>query len=179
MSYITENRKNIDLDQIEDEVTNGGLEGTRRAISFLQSFVDGSSNSSDGFISKLSDGDRKKIADTLKSANTLFKSISQRALNMIATNETYRKQIREFKKLHGHHNKEIPDTKKFVAALILHVEDTLNKSIISSKKSDTRQKRLLEKKIVMTFYKTNKDELKKIFDLQNMLIKIKNTIEKP
>ena len=34
----------------------------------------------------------------------------------------------------------------------------------------------MEKKLIMDFYKSNKNELKKIFDLQNLLVRAKNMI---
>jgi hypothetical protein len=74
--------------------------------------------------------------------------------------------------------KEITNTSQHVAGLISTVEEKLNKSIIEAKKADTKQKRQMEKNIVMNFYKSNKNELKKIFDLQNLLVRAKNMIVK-
>jgi hypothetical protein len=34
----------------------------------------------------------------------------------------------------------------------------------------------MEKKLILGFYKSNKNELKKIFDLQNLLVRAKNMI---
>lgn len=163
------------LENIEDEVVNGGLAGSKRVLSFLQSHVDSHSNSSDGFISKMSDVEKKKMSALIKSANDLLKTISTRTLNMISSNNTYKSQIRDWQKKHG---KSI-NTKAAVAGLISDVESKLNKSIVSSKRGDTRRKRELEKKIVMTFYKNNKDEIKKIFDLQYLIIQAKSMIEAP
>ena len=163
------------LDHLEDEVINGGLEGSKRILSFLQSHVDSHSNRSDGFMSRMSDAEKKKMSAIVKSANETLRTISTRTLNMISSNKTYKSQIRDWQKTHG---KSI-NTKTSVAGLISNVEAKLNKSIVSSKRGDTRRKRELEKKIVMTFYKNNKDEIKKIFDLQNLIVQAKSMIEAP
>jgi hypothetical protein len=60
-----------------------------------------------------------------------------------------------------------------VQGLILSIEAKLNKSISEAKKEDTRRKRQQEKTIVLGWYKANKNELKKIFDLQNLLVEAK------
>lgn len=166
--------RKIKIENIEDEVINGGLAGTRRSLSILQSYIDGAANHSDGFMSKMSNEERKKLTEITSQANALFKTISSRTLNMISTNETYRNHIRDWKRSHG----VTQNTKGSVAGLISHVESMMNKSIISSKRSDTRRKREIEKKIVMTFYKSNKDDIKKIFDLQNLFIQAKKIIDK-
>lgn len=163
------------LEHLEDEVINGGLAGSKRILSFLQSHVDSHTNRSDGFISKMSDAEKKKLNSLIKNANDALRSISTRTLNMISSNNTYKSHVRDWQKTHG---KSI-NTKTSVAGLISNVESKLNKSIVSSKRGDTRRKRELEKKIVMTFYKNNKDEIRKIFDLQNLIIQAKSMIEAP
>jgi hypothetical protein len=146
----------VRLSNIEDEVLNG-VSGVKAGMSFLR----GAPKS-------------EELTDVLSQADSLFKSISTRTLNLISSNDTYKKQMSEWKKKHSH----ITNTKSLVAGLISDVEDKMNKSILVSKRSDTRRKRELEKKIVMTFYKTNKEELKKIFDLQNLFIQAKRIVEK-
>jgi hypothetical protein len=112
----------------------------------------------------------------LSQAGSLFRTISARTLNMIATNDSYKIQIKAWNNLKVREGKEITNTTAHVAGLLATVEEKLNKSILEAKKADTKQKRQLEKKIVMGFYKDNKNELKKIFDLQNLLIRAKNMI---
>ena len=65
-----------------------------------------------------------------------------------------------------------------VSGLISTVTEKLNKSILDAKKQDTKNKRQQEKKIVLDFYIGNKNELKKIFDLQNDIVDSKNMIIK-
>lgn len=122
----------------------------------------------------------KQETDSLNSilsqVGSLFRTISPRTLNLIATNDTYNITIKAWNNLKVREGKEITNTTTHVSGLISSVEEKLNKSILEAKKADTRQKREMEKKIVMEFYKSNKNELKKIFDLQNLLVRAKNMI---
>lgn len=119
-----------------------------------------------------------EITSILSQAGSIFRTISARTLNEIATNETYKITIKAWNNLKVREGKEITNTSQHVAGLIASVEEKLNKSILEAKKADTKQKRQQEKKIVMDFYKSNKNELKKIFDLQNLLVRAKNMIVK-
>lgn len=112
----------------------------------------------------------------LSQAGSLFRTISPRTLNTIATNDVYKITIKAWNNSKVREGKEITNTTAHVAGLIATVEEKLNKSILEAKKADTRQKREMEKKVVMDFYKSNKNELKKIFDLQNLLVRAKNMV---
>ena len=122
----------------------------------------------------------KQETDTLNAilsqAGSLFRTISPRTMNQIATNDTYKITIKAWNNLKVREGKEITNTTSHVAGLISSVEEKLNKSILEAKKADTKQKRQMEKKIIMEFYKSNKNELKKIFDLQNLLVRAKNMV---
>jgi hypothetical protein len=160
---LEESTKTIKLENIEDEVLNG-VAGARKAISFLQS---------------LSDNSSPDIHSNIKNMENMLKSISSRTLNFIATNESYKKQIVNWTNQKTENGtKEMSSTSQSVAGLIADVEEKLNRSILSAKRSDVKLKRQHEKKIVSNFYKTNKNELKKIFDLQNLLIRAKIGINK-
>jgi hypothetical protein len=118
------------------------------------------------------------ITSLLSQAGSIFRTISPRTLNEIATNDTYKIAIKAWNNLKVREGKEITNTSQHVAGLISTVEEKLNKSILEAKKADTKQKRQMEKNIIMNFYKSNKNELKKIFDLQNLLVRAKNMIVK-
>ena len=109
----------------------------------------------------------------LAKAGSLFRTISARTLNEIATNDTYKIQIKTWNNSKVREGQEIRDTSAHVQGLILSIEAKLNKSISEAKKEDTRRKRQQEKTIVLGWYKANKNELKKIFDLQNLLVEAK------
>ena len=116
------------------------------------------------------------INSILSQAGSLFRTISPRTLNEIATNETYKIQIKAWNNSKVRNNEKITNTVAHVKDLILSIEEKLNKNLGDAKKEDTRLKRAQEKTIVMNFYKANKDELKKIFDLQNLLVDAKHII---
>ena len=116
------------------------------------------------------------MTSILSQAGSLFRTISSRTLNTIAANDSYKIQIKAWNNLKVREGKEITNTTAHVAGLIAAVEEKMNKSILEAKKADTRQKREMEKKIVVGFYKDNKNELKKILDLQNLLVRAKNMI---
>ena len=116
------------------------------------------------------------INSILSQAGSLFRTISPRTLNEIATNETYKIQIKAWNNSKVRNNEKITNTSEHVKGLILSIEEKLNKNLADAKKEDTRLKRAQEKTIVMNFYKSNKDELKKIFDLQNLLVDAKHMI---
>jgi hypothetical protein len=118
----------------------------------------------------------QEITGILSQAGSLFRTISPRTMNEIATKDTYKIEIKAWNNLKVREGKEITDTAAHVTGLILRVEEKLNKSIIEAKKEDTKRKRQMEKTIIMNFYKNNRNELKKIFDLQNLLIRAKNMI---
>ena len=112
----------------------------------------------------------------LSQAGSLFRTISPRTLNQIATNDTYKIAIKAWNNLKVREGKEITNTAQHVSGLIATTEEKMNKLILDAKKADTKQKRQMEKNIVIGFYKANKNELKKIFDLQNLLVRAKNMV---
>lgn len=115
----------------------------------------------------------EKVSEVLTEIGSLFRTISARTLNEIATNETYKVQIKAWNNLKVRQGQEITNTAAHVQGLILEIEAKLNKSIGEAKKEDTRLKRQKEKTIILNWYKANRNELKKIFDLQNLMVKAK------
>lgn len=96
-----------------------------------------------------------------------FRSISKRTINQLSTMKTYQKLIADFMQ-----TSSLSDTSKFVQQLIVFVDDRLNKSIEDSKKRDTRVRRLKEKTLVLNWFKNNRNELKKLFDLHKEIKQI-------
>jgi len=150
----------------------GSLKKSRNVWYRDASFVDASGTAT--FTKQETDA----LTSILSQAGSLFRTISARTLNEIAVNDSYKITIKAWNNLKVREGKEITNTSQHVAGLIATVEEKLNKSILEAKKADTKKKREMEKKIVMDFYKSNKNELKKIFDLQNLLVRAKNMIVK-
>ena len=115
----------------------------------------------------------KELDAKLSEIGALFRTISSRTLNEIAVNDTYKIQIKAWNNQKVREGVAIKDTAAHVKGLILNVEAKLNKEILALKKEDAKARRQKEKSIVMSFYNQNKDQLKKIFDLQNLMIDAK------
>lgn len=118
----------------------------------------------------------KELTAILSQAGSLFRTISPRTLNMIATNDTYKIQIKAWNNSKVRAGEEITNTTTHVAGLIASIEEKMNRQILDAKKADTKLKRQKEKNAVIGFLKSNRMELKKIFDLQNILVRAKNMI---
>jgi hypothetical protein len=134
------------------------------------SFVDASGTAT------FTEAEMKAINGILTQCGSLFRTISARTLSEISVNDTYKIQIKAWNNLKVRNNEKITDTAAHVRGLIETVEDKLNKNLADAKKEDTRLKRAKEKTIILNWYKANKDELKKIFDLQNLIVDAKHII---
>lgn len=116
------------------------------------------------------------ITSILADIGSLFRTISPRTLNEIAENETYKVMIKAWNNSKVREGQKITNTAAHVQGLILSTEEKLNRTIADAKKQDTKLKRQREKTIIMGFLRKNKNELKKIFDLQNLIVDAKNMI---
>jgi len=130
-------------------------------------FIDASGQAT--FTSK----ETEEMNSLLSEAGNLFRNISPRTLNIISTNDTYKIQIKTWNNKKVRAGQKITNTVEHVRGLINEIEQKMNKEILNAKKADTKQKRLKEKNIVVSFYRQNAAELKKIFDLQNILVDAK------
>lgn len=127
------------------------------------SFVDASGTAT------FTESETEAITSVLADAGRLFRTISARTLNEIATNETYNTQIKTWNNTKVREGAQIHNTVEHTKGLLLYVEDRLNRRVLEAKRNDTKQNRLKEKAIVLGWYRANKGELKKIFDLQNLI----------
>ena len=116
------------------------------------------------------------ITSILSDIGSMFRTISPRTLNEIAENETYKVMIKAWNNSKVREGQKITNTAAHVQGLILSTEEKLNRTIADAKKADTKLKRQREKTIIMGFLRKNKNELKKIFDLQNLIVDAKNMI---
>jgi hypothetical protein len=115
----------------------------------------------------------KQLTETLSEAGRLFTTIPALLMNRIAANDTYLSQIKTFNNTKVRAGQEIKDTKAHTLELMKYVEDKLNKEILAAKKLDTKEKRIKEKTEIMRFYRSNATDLKKLFDLMNLIVKAK------
>jgi predicted nucleotide-binding protein (sugar kinase/HSP70/actin superfamily) len=112
------------------------------------------------------DTDRENLVKQLE-------KISTRLLNELSVSRTHRSYIERWNNQHVKDGTSISDTSSHVRGLIQFVETSLNDNIIKAKRKDSKHNRQLEKNVVLTFYKKNAEDLKKLFDLYNSIIKLK------
>jgi len=117
-----------------------------------------------------------QITSILSQAGALFKQIPGRVLNEIATNQTYKLQIKTWNNSHVRAGQKVTNTGAHVSGLIADVNARYNKVSDSLKKDDSKQNKIREKEVVLRFYRQNAHSLKMIFDLQNLIIDAKNMI---
>lgn len=136
------------------------------------SFIDASGTAT------FTEEETKQVTAMLSNLGTQFRSVNGLILNRIANNDLIRTQIKTFNNTKVREGEAIRDTAKHTRELIAWVEAKQNKEILAAKKAETKKKRIAEKNELMRFYRLNANELKKIFDIQNDLVLVKNMIIK-
>jgi hypothetical protein len=114
-----------------------------------------------------------QITGILSDAGRIFNQLNALTLNRIASSEVYKIQIKTFNNTKVRAGEAIKNTALHTTQLIKWVEDRMNKEILSAKKSDTKEKRLIEKNEVMRFYRQSAEQIKLILDLQNKIVEAK------
>jgi hypothetical protein len=109
----------------------------------------------------------------LTASGNIFRSIPSFLLNEIAVNKTYKVLVKTYNNQKVRDGVAISNTSAHVTNMINWVEEKYNKNIREAKMKDTKQKRQMEKNKVVTFFKSHKNELKRIFDLYNVFIEAK------
>lgn len=119
----------------------------------------------------LTKSENDRLTKILSQTGSTFRTIPASLLNFIATNETYRIHIMSF------YNQKIRAGEHMgaghTAALIKWVGDKYQKQIDDAKMPATKAKRKAERDMVLRWYRQNATDLKKIFQLQNLLIDAK------
>ena len=131
------------------------------------SFVDASGSAT------FTEEETQEITYTLSQAGRLFQSINPMTLNRIAASETIMTQIKTFNNSKIRAGEKIKNTTQHTNELIRSIETKLNANVLDAKKADTKAKREKEKNELMRFYRGNAQELKKVFDLMNLVVDAK------
>ena len=124
------------------------------------------------------ESETKLITEILSDAGKTFGKINSMTLNRIAASDTILTYIKTFNNTKVRSGQAINDTTKHANELVRWIEEKYNKEIIAAKKEETKLKRQAEKNEMVRFFKSNLNELKNIFDLQNDLVEAKNMIIK-
>jgi hypothetical protein len=117
-----------------------------------------------------------RITEMLSRAGILFRAISPRLLNEIATNTTYRTIIKTYNNSRVRAGEKITDTGMHTNGLIKSLADKATVGIQDAKKPENKLKRSSERERMLHWFRVNARQLKLIFDLQNLLVDAKNII---
>ena len=115
----------------------------------------------------------KELTGILSQAGSLFQQINPMALNRISANDTILTQIKTFYNSKVRSGEKIKNTLQHTNELIRTIEAKLNKEVLEAKLEKTKKERIAKKNEIMRFYRSNANELKKIFDLQNLIVDAK------
>ena len=116
------------------------------------------------------------INKMLSTASSTFESINPMTMNRIAASDNIRSQIKNYFNSVVKSGEKIQNTSQYTSDMIKSVSDKLNADILDTKKMDTKLKRQTEKNDTLRFYRENAAELKKMFDLYNLVVDSKNMI---
>jgi len=136
------------------------------------SFVDASGTAT------FTSSETAEITAILSQAGKIFRDISPRTLNMIASNDSIKIKIKTWNNTKVREGQVITNTSLHTRGLIQSVGEKMNAHILDAKMADTRMNRTKEKTLVMSFYRANANQLTMIFDLMNLLTRAKNIIVK-
>ena len=131
------------------------------------SFVDASGSAT------FTEAETKDITSILSQAGMLFQQINPMTMNRIAANDTILVQIKTFNNTKVRAGEKIKNTLQHTNELIKTIEGKLNQGVLEAKLEKTKKERIAKKNEIMRFYRSNANELKKIFDLQNLVVDAK------
>jgi hypothetical protein len=154
-----DNADNVDSSQQD---ISGIIDATQDA-----SFVDASGTAT------FTEQETKQITGILADAGRLFQTINSLTMNRIAASETILTQIKTFNNSKVRSGEKIKNTTAHTNELIKSIDEKLSKNILDAKKEETKRKRIAEKNELIRFYRNNAQDLKKIFDLMNLMVDAK------
>tara|TARA_R110000822_G_scaffold52235_8_gene135349 strand:+ start:6500 stop:7672 length:1173 start_codon:yes stop_codon:yes gene_type:complete len=114
------------------------------------------------------------INKKLSLAGSMFRNISTDMLREIETNRELSQQIQFFNNTYTKRGIEIKDTAKHVDRLVVWIEDKYKKDMLALKSQSGKDKKAIKLQGILDFFSTkNRLRLKRIFDLQKVLVSIK------
>lgn len=112
----------------------------------------------------------------MSSIGQLFRTISSRTLNYIASNAFINVQILAWTNSRVRAGSYIAEPKEHVRGLIAYIRAKMQAEVNAAKMPATIEKRKTEMQTVLRWYTQNSAELEKIFQLQNLLVQAKNMV---
>ena len=125
-------------------------------------------------VARLSKSENDRLSKLLSQAGSLFRTIPASLLNQIATTDSYRIPIMTFTNQKVREGKRIGPN--FTKEVMEFISTKYDKTIADAKRPDTKANRQREKDALLRWFRLNQSGLKKIFELQNILIDAKNIL---
>jgi hypothetical protein len=151
----------LDISKIDEKILSRGYKGLETAMSNIESLVN---------ILDSVNVDAQDIKSEFKEIKDLKKSISERTLNFIKDNNTYKKHLKTWM----YDKSGVANKSQFIS----FIESELNKSVREVKMQPAILRRQKEKNVVLAFYKKNIDNVMNIIDLINKLRNIEKKLQK-
>lgn len=122
------------------------------------------------------ESETEEITAILSEVGTLFRSLSAPVINKLATNSELTIPLQTFNNSKVRQGEPINNTAKHTAEFIAWIEDKYNAEIAKLKKPEAKKNRETIKNHVVSFFRTNKNQIKIALDLHNLLAKAKGMI---
>jgi hypothetical protein len=117
-----------------------------------------------------------RLTSLLVQAGGLFHTIKASTLGEIASNDSYRIPIMTLHNQKVRAGQSITNTGAHTNELIRTIDATFTRSIDNLKTPAAKAKKLAEKKLIVRWFRANASDIKRILDLQNLLIEAKMII---
>lgn len=145
----------------------GYLHHTRDVWFRDASFIDESGTAT------FTDDETKLMLGVIEEIRRAFSSINHKVLQQIALSDVYRDLIKMYNNSVIRNGSSIKNTIIHTNEMVRWIDDRLSVKIREAKKPETQRKRTQEKTNIMGFFHLHNQELKLIFDLQNLIVSAK------
>jgi len=148
----------------------GGLHQTKDVWFRDATFTDASGAAS------FTEAETAEITAILSEIGTLFGTLSAPVINKLAMNSELTIPLQTFNNGKVRAGEQIKNTARHTAEFISWIEDKYNAEIVKLKKPESKKNRETIKNQVVTFFRTNKNQIKIALDLHNLLANAKGMI---
>ena len=145
----------------------GYLHHTRDVWFRDASFIDESGTAT------FTDDETKLMLGVIEEIRRSFSSINHKVLQQIALSDVYRDLIKMYNNSVIRNGSSIKNTIIHTNEMVRWIDDRLSAKIREARKPETQRKRTQEKTNIMGFFHLHNQELKLIFDLQNLIVSAK------
>lgn len=148
----------------------GGLHQTKDVWFRDATFTDASGTAN------FTDSETQTLNDILSEIGYLFREISSPVINKLATTSELTIPLQTFNNTKVRAGEQISNTAKHTAEFIAWLEDKYNKEIAALKKPESKKNKETIKNTIVSFFRTNKNQIKMALDLHNLITKAKGMI---